>query len=155
MSRQSILEEIELERIRQDKKWGEQNHIDGTGPDEMMTELPAYQNVMRVDHFAHWAKLDCQRRGGEVPDTWSAILLEEVTEAMEQRDPAKLRAELVQVAAVAAQWIEAIDRRPGSADSSDAERQRVYESMCRVDDELERQDPHADEQSDCGGWEDH
>lgn len=44
---------------------------------------------------------------------------------------------------------------PEPADPSDAERQRVYESMRRVDDELERQDPHADEQSDCGGWEDH
>lgn len=57
-----------------------------------------------------------------------------------------------------AQWLADEHNRllaHNSADSSDAERQRVYESMRRVDDELERQDPHADEQSDCGGWEDH
>ncbi|WPM94355.1 hypothetical protein VG1_CDS0031 [Arthrobacter phage Cupello] len=39
------------------------------------------------------------------------ILLEEVFEATAEEDPATLRKELVQVAAVTAQWIEAIDRR--------------------------------------------
>lgn len=43
--------------------------------------------------------------------TWRHILAEEMFEALAESDPAKLRAELVQVAAVAVQWVEAIDRR--------------------------------------------
>ena len=42
--------------------------------------------------------------------TWLHILREEVFEAFAEDDPAKLRAELIQVAAVAVQWVEAIDR---------------------------------------------
>lgn len=43
--------------------------------------------------------------------TWADVLAEEVTEAFEERDPARLRAELIQVAAVALRWIDAIDSR--------------------------------------------
>ena len=42
--------------------------------------------------------------------SWDAILLEEVFEALAEADPVRRRAELVQVAAVAAAEIEAIDR---------------------------------------------
>ncbi len=47
-------------------------------------------------------------------DNWRDILLEEVFEALAEEEPKELRKELVQVAAVAAQWVEAIDRRGGS-----------------------------------------
>jgi hypothetical protein len=43
--------------------------------------------------------------------TWKHILREEFLEAMAEEDPEQLREELVQVAAVAVAWIEAIDRR--------------------------------------------
>ena len=84
-----VLLEILGEREAQDDKWGEQNH-----PGSM----------------------------------WLAILTEEVGEAAkallenfnspplpskygdEARDPAGLRSELIQVAAVATAWVEAIDR---------------------------------------------
>ena len=36
--------------------------------------------------------------------------MEEVAEAFEEHDPARLRSELVQVAAVAVAWVEKIDR---------------------------------------------
>jgi hypothetical protein len=39
------------------------------------------------------------------------ILREEVYEAFAEEDPAALRTELIQVAAVAATWVDAIDRR--------------------------------------------
>jgi NTP pyrophosphatase (non-canonical NTP hydrolase) len=83
-----VLFEVETERMRQDAKWGEQNHSN---------------------------------------ELWMAILTEEVGEAaqalLDSRykvvNPARytpdvdahLREELVQVAAVAVAWIEAIDRR--------------------------------------------
>lgn len=39
--------------------------------------------------------------------------IEEVLEAFAEADPDRLRAELVQVAAVATKWIQALDRRSG------------------------------------------
>lgn len=81
----SVCSEVIVERSRQDKKWGEQNHDSGT---------------------------------------WALILGEEFGEACEAAldvryknisDPAGslvplLRSELIQVAAVAIAWCEAIDR---------------------------------------------
>jgi hypothetical protein len=52
------------------------------------------------------------RRGGL---TWGHILIEEVAEAIEAatvEPPNRLRAELLQVAAVALRWADAIDHRP-------------------------------------------
>lgn len=93
-----ILAEIQAERERQDAKWGEQNHRDGTGS-------PEQQQAAEV------ARRWCQDSFGSGYGTWSDVLAEEVAEANAERDPAKLRAELVQVAAVATAWIAAIDRR--------------------------------------------
>lgn len=101
--RQDILHEIEAERAAQDAEWGEQNHPDGTGGD---------WGAAREMH---------RRKCGEAFErgagTWRHILIEEVAEAFAETDPAKLRAELVQVAAVAAAWIEAIDRREAKPDA--------------------------------------
>ncbi|PSK96673.1 hypothetical protein CLV30_12555 [Haloactinopolyspora alba] len=95
--RQHVLDEIEDERDRQDAKWGEQNHRDGT--------------VAQLEDRA--IKARDERRdaaaGGYV--TWLHILHEEFWEAASQPDPAKLRAELVKVSAVALAWVEALDRR--------------------------------------------
>ena len=43
--------------------------------------------------------------------SWALVLLEEVLEAMHEDDVERLRAELVQVAAVAVRWIGALDAR--------------------------------------------
>jgi len=101
-----VLTEVAAERLRQDARWGEQSHPDGTGLVEACgllqsrTDLPS-ERARRLNQEAI--------RTGRL--TWALILLEEVCEALEERDPARLRAELVQVAAVAVQWAEAIDRR--------------------------------------------
>lgn len=77
-----VLSEVAFERGAQDMKWGEQNHDDGM---------------------------------------WMKIIVEELGEAAKEslesegwkRDEAnaRLRMEVMQVAAVAVAWIEAIDRR--------------------------------------------
>jgi hypothetical protein len=103
------------ERDRQDAKWGEQNHPDGTGPTE--TPLLAPLRTHSIDaHDPAWriaaeltAQTDEAAAAGTV--TWRDILLEETFEALAESDPARLRKELIQVAAVAQQWVEAIDRR--------------------------------------------
>jgi len=98
MSTVAVLREINLERRRQDAKWGEQNHPDGTGGPGR-------------DHDADVARKECQRQFAEGTGTWLDILDEEIAEAYAEKDPAKLRAELIQSAAVIVAWIESIDRR--------------------------------------------
>lgn len=58
---------------------------------------------------------DLEFRRGQ--GTWAHILVEEVAEAVEAAvvEPDNLRAELVQVAAVAMRWVEAIDARGGAS----------------------------------------
>lgn len=98
-----VLCEVADERIRQDEKWGEQNHPDGT----------ARPGDLALVALAVKSTTDAAMANEAVPGTltWRLILDEEVREAFAERDPAGLRAELIQVAAVATAWIEAIDRR--------------------------------------------
>lgn len=101
----AILLEIIHERALQDTVWGEQNHPNGTGPDQQL--LGAGKRFARLRDAAK-DRTDGRAFAGTV--TFADVLLEEVFEAVAEDDPAKLRAELIQVAAVAAQWVEAIDR---------------------------------------------
>lgn len=104
-----VLAEVYAERCRQDAKWGEQNHPNGTAswaqpllkicsdktPASLLAELATYS----TDYAAEDGTL-----------TYADIFLEEVFEAVAEEDPEKLRAELIQCAAVAVAWVEKIDR---------------------------------------------
>lgn len=100
--RGEVLLAIANERNQQERKWGEQNHQDSAGPNSRREARQRAKDWQ--DENA------CRVSDGTL--TWDGILLEEVYEALAEEDHVKLRAELVQVAAVAANWIEAIDRRP-------------------------------------------
>ena len=93
-----VLEEVSYERGRQDAKWGEQNHPNGTG---------GRGRVASANAARHATQSSAER--GEL--TWIDVLAEEVAEAFAESGQAALRAELIQVAAVAVAWVEAIDRR--------------------------------------------
>jgi hypothetical protein len=95
------LGECEGELNRQDRKWGPQNHPD----------LAQYEDVGNYAALADsWKHLnDTRAQSGML--SWSGILFEEVYEALGETDPDKMATELVQVAAVALQWAEAIRRR--------------------------------------------
>jgi hypothetical protein len=112
-----VLAEVNLERAGQDRKWGEQNHLDGTGPRTFPLGFGKAAVTFATPAFrvAALAKESTDLRFAIHAGTWADILLEEVFEAMAEVDPAKLRAELVQVAAVAVAWCEAIDRRTPEA----------------------------------------
>jgi hypothetical protein len=99
-----VLAEIADERDRQDAKWGEQNHPDGTGHqgDRVMSD---------------YLRTRCQRRFEQGAGTWRDILQEEMGEAYAESEPANLRSELIQLAAVVVAWVEAIDRRSRPASS--------------------------------------
>lgn len=98
-----VLQEVQQERERQNIKWGIQNHPDGTcaGPNGAITAKQHADAARSVcDQMAKLGKL-----------TWSHILTEELMEAYAETEAPKLRKELIQVAAVATQWVECIDRR--------------------------------------------
>jgi hypothetical protein len=95
----SIVEQDVRDEIkRQDEKWGEQNHPDGTGA-PMDAGLA---NLCRND-------VDRATEAGEL--TWRLIATEEFAEALAETDERALRTELIQCAAVFMQWAAAIDRR--------------------------------------------
>jgi hypothetical protein len=92
-----VIREVIDERQRQDAKWGEQNHPDGT--DRALTGAAGIIK-QRVDERAKAGTL-----------TWFDILDEEMIEVFSEEDEEKLRGELIQAAAVCVAWAEAIDRR--------------------------------------------
>jgi len=94
----TVLLDVSQERGRQNARWGEQNHPDGSGH---------WSYAELANGFRKYADEVAAR--GQL--TWTDILREEVYEALAESDPVKLREELIQVAAVAVAWVEAIDRR--------------------------------------------
>lgn len=95
----AFAEAIDTERQDQLAKWGDQHHPDGTG--------------LTLDQLA-WAeeaRERCQQAAKDGTLTWAHILEEEVAEAMAEADPARLREELLQVAAVCAAWVHDLDTR--------------------------------------------
>jgi hypothetical protein len=106
-----VLAEVRVERARQDAKWGEQNHPDGTGDWDAYRGAWSEGTLKEIRQGkAREAKDYCDRAAKERRLTYRHILDEEVREAFAEDDKAKLRAELLQVAAVAVAWIEKLDR---------------------------------------------
>lgn len=119
----SVYGEVRCERARQDEKWGEQNHPDA---DPVLLERPGGVTAQRL---AEHHEVPTGTRGRQLCETaasrgetsFMGILVEEVGEAMDEiavGNEDALREELVQVAAVAVQWVEAIDRRRSGAGES-------------------------------------
>jgi hypothetical protein len=93
-----VLADITAEREAQHAVHGVQHHLpDGTGP----------QWAQLADN----ARRECEQAAAAGRLTWRHILLEEVAETLAEDDPVLLRRELVQVVAVGAQWLQAIDNR--------------------------------------------
>lgn len=93
--------DVVRERQAQIVKWGDdsmKDHPDGTGG-------------WRAEAFRDLAQVSTDTAAERHTLTWRHILQEEVAEAFAETTTSSLRAELVQVAAVAVKWIEAIDRR--------------------------------------------
>lgn len=103
-----VLEEVSQERGRQENKWGQQDHPDGTRDDRRMLRDVTQPTWGTMSHAARIVTNTAAEDGSL---EWLDVLFEEVAEAFAESDPARLRAELIQVAAVAVAWVEAIDRR--------------------------------------------
>ncbi|MFI6922831.1 hypothetical protein ACIBIZ_23010 [Nonomuraea spiralis] len=93
-----VLADVTAERMAQDALWGMQALPDGTGGEHRTAESDRARDETEA----------AARRGAL---TWRHVLVEEVLEALAESDPVRLRAELIQVAAVAVKWSQALDRR--------------------------------------------
>lgn len=94
-----VLADVAAERAAQDELWGIQDFPDGTGHEHAAA--------------AEAAKRDCGAAWAGARLTWRHLLIEEFFEALAETDPTALRTELVQMAAAAVKWVQALDRRDG------------------------------------------
>ena len=111
--------DVMLEREQQTKKHGVQTHLpDGTGPDGHVLEelgglsainFEGASNSLLADLAKRRCKAASQNEGGDGSITFEHILTEEWAEVLAEEDQDALRTELVQLAAVAVQWIEKLD----------------------------------------------
>ena len=93
----AVLGEVHAERVKQDERFGEQNHPLGTGGEWFKAK-------------ATYARADAEYAESLGSLTWRHVLREEFYEMLAEADPAKVRAEALQVAAVAVAVVECIDR---------------------------------------------
>jgi hypothetical protein len=119
---QRVLSDVAEERHRQRQRYGLNRDLeDGTGPDVRwlagagreldLSTAAALEGSLRAVYEQH------EQRHGR--PTWRHLVLEEVAEAFAESDPVRLRAELLQVAALAVSWVETLDaRRPCEAELS-------------------------------------
>lgn len=100
--------EVLNEKARAEEKFGLQLGLpDGTA--DHGADFRAHQSRRLTDAAAQSGNL-----------TWMHILREEVNEAFAEHEPERLRTELIQVAAVALRWVDAIDARGPRVDQEDA-----------------------------------
>lgn len=97
--RQRLCIEVLAERAKQDTKWGEQNHDS------------VHKGATGLIANAKQARAFCDRMFMEKTMAWEDIAVEELAEAIDAKNDAERRGELVQLAAVVVAWIECIDRR--------------------------------------------
>ncbi len=115
-----VLLDVIEERIRQEVRFPGQHLPDGTG---------GYAEEV----LAAAAKQATNLAAANGTLTWRDVLREEVHEAFAESDLARLRAELVQVAAVCLRWIEDITSRPTPPAPTEESREAAwsrYELAC-------------------------
>lgn len=108
-----VLHAVFAERQEQELRYGHVNdkHEDGTGPEVQWLDFldgspltaKSIQEFLRDDYEEFEAD-----NGGP---TWMHLVREEVAEAFQESDPARLEEELIQVAALCCSWVERIRAR--------------------------------------------
>lgn len=105
-----VLEEVKAERARQFRQYGTNDDLqDGTGRQarwlKPYTGAPAFivERQLR-DEYEEYEKT-------YGAPTWARLVREEIAEAFAESNPVRLRAELLQVAALAVSWVETLDTR--------------------------------------------
>jgi hypothetical protein len=106
-----VLDEVAAERARQEAKWGQCDYP-SVDPD-MANALASPERICAFYGVPSesYAKASCQSADARGRCTFAHVAIEELAEALSAPDEGARREELVQLAAVAVKWIEAIDRR--------------------------------------------
>lgn len=94
-----ILEQVIQERKRQTEKWGIQN-LPIIPPDELDYLKERLGYIRKINDFA----------AEDQKNTWYELMTEELLEAVTAGTPAQMREELIQLAALAVQAVEWVDR---------------------------------------------
>lgn len=101
-----VLADIRAERRRQIEQYGSNDDLlDGTGPRAQW--LMPFKSADAVTIEAGFRR----EYGHHLQPTWVRLVREEIAEAFLEDDPERLRAELVQVAALCVSWCEKLDAR--------------------------------------------
>jgi hypothetical protein len=108
--RLEILDELIKERRRQDARFPDQHLPNGTP--EFAGRMGLVKARDAAQRTRDWAQKVCKGKAARGEVTWWDVLREEFYEVGAETDPARIREELIQVAAVAIRWIEDIDRGP-------------------------------------------
>lgn len=106
---QSVLDDVADERGRQIEQYGENDDLEyGTGPDVIWLAPFSWEGASDVElGFREDYEVREARTGRP---TWIDLLREELAEVAKEDDPARLRAEAIQVAALAVSMCERLDR---------------------------------------------
>lgn len=114
---EDVLVEVAEERARQFERYGTNDDLElGMGPgaqwlgEYSLDAADEIERSMRRDYEYHEA--------AHGKPTWMHLIREEVAEAFAEGDPAKLRAELLQVAALAVSAVEKLDARTARAEAN-------------------------------------
>ena len=105
-----VLDEVGRERANQFARYGTNEGLeDGTGPRSLwLLPFVAFPAGVAEKSFRENYEHYKNRKGAP---TWMHLVREEVAEAFQESDPARLRAELLQVAALCVSWVEKLDGR--------------------------------------------
>lgn len=107
-----VLAEVGAHRLEQVARYGENHDLPyATGPQEPWLYPFSTGGATWVEQVF---RRDYEASGGDADTTWMRLLREELSEVACEDNPANLRAELVQLAALAVSWIETIDHHAGS-----------------------------------------
>lgn len=105
-----VLEEVKAERARQFRRYGTNDDLqDGTGPFTRWLKPFTGAPALQVERQLRSEYEDYEETYGA--PTWARLVREEIAEAFAESDLVRLRAELVQVAALAVSWVETLDTR--------------------------------------------
>lgn len=111
-----VLTKVAQERERQMAQYGDNADLeDGTSPGRRwlapysIHPASAIQHIFRKEYEVYSAEHGLP--------TWMHLVREEVAEAFQESDPARLAEELIQVAALCVSWVETLNRRNHGADT--------------------------------------
>lgn len=109
-----VLQDLRAERARQFARYGDNaDLVDGVGPTARWLQPYSGDTAAVVERRFRDDYEEYEKDHGA--PTWARLLREELAEALAEADPAKLRAELLQVAALSVSWIEKLDARDEAA----------------------------------------